>query len=288
MNADCDSDDEERLDLDNHLGMEEPDEEAYQCESGEDNILDECFAPPVKAVRNPNDTRSDGQIVLALMASGQKEKAKNKMCLAIRKVVRTQLFGFKKLIDDNSDRDVAAEWVLSQLNFKDFDDEATAAWLETHGPFVTKVVNESRGCAQTGVKKVVHEWWDVHAKTMIDKKWLPLILTRQLDMKKLDDYEVFRWWVTEALPKCCGYAGGWDDKKYKFMEVWNACNPNKPQDVAVTASTEAIGAWHIENNCTAWPAQWAVKAEHPTLKLEKHCNDANGNPISVANSKVSH
>ena len=57
--------------------------------------------------------------------------------------------------------------------------------------------------------------------------------------------------------------------------------------MAVTASTEAVAAWILENNYTNWPQQWAVKAAHPNLKMEKHYNGADKKPVSVKDSYVS-
>jgi len=65
------------------------------------------------------------------------------------------------------------------------------------------------------------------------------------------------------------------------------CQQKDPNNMAVTASTKAVAAWILENNYTNWPQQWAVKADHPTLKMEKHCNGADKKPLSVANSYVS-
>jgi len=209
------------------------------------------------------------------------------MLLAIRRVVRLNLFRFKKFIDEETSRDIAAEYVLLQLNFKDIDEEAKQSWIDTYGTFVVKYINEARGYAQTSIKKVMFNYWGANGNVVLDKKWYPLILKRQLDMTKVQDYEGFKLWVTEIIPKACGYAGSWDEKKYCYKEIQNAVNKNDPNDMAVTASTEAVAAWILENNYTNWPQQWAVKAEHPNLKMEKHYNGADKKPVSVANSYVS-
>jgi len=129
---------------------------------------------------------------MGLLACGKTGEAKKKMLLAIRRVVCLNLFQFKKFIDEETSRDIAAECVLLQLNFKDIDEETKKSWIDTCGTFVVKCINEARGYVQTGVKKAMCDYWCTNDKVVLDKKWYPLILKRELDMKKDEDYEVFK------------------------------------------------------------------------------------------------
>jgi len=221
------------------------------------------------------------ELIVSLLASGKKAEAKGKMLLAIRRAVRLNLFWFKKFIEEQTSRDIAAGHVLEQLNFKDIDEEATKSWIDTCGTFVVKHINEARGYVQTGIKKVMFNCWCANGKVVLDKKWYPLILKRQLDMTKDEDYKVFKFWVTKVIPKACGHAGGWDEKKCCYKKIQNAVNKKDPNDMAVTASTEAVAAWILENNYTNGPQQWAVKVDHPTLTMEKHHNGADKKPLYV-------
>ena len=226
-------------------------------------------------------------LIMELLGKGKKKEAKKKMKVAIKKIVRTWLFKFKKFIEDDTERDVAASIVLQKLNFQGLGDDEGKAWVSTYGQFVVTCLNDARGYAQSGVKKVCEKWWSGHEKTLIEEEWLEKILKRDLDMEKEDDYKVFKWWVTKVLPKCCGYAGGWDVKKYFYTSIQDAFNPKMPVDMAVTPSTEAIGAWFIECNYTAWPEQFYVKQECPSYEMVKHYIGTDKKPVSAPNSFVS-
>ena len=280
---DYDSDDEDDDD-----GFDETEGYRYESDDDDEDEVEMFEAQRSRAhAPKPKVQPPDSELIMSLLACGKKAEAKGKMKLAIRRVVRLNLFRFKKFIEEETSRDIAAEYILEQLNFKDIDEEAKKSWIDTYGPFVVKYINEARGYAQTGIKKVMFNYWSANGKVVLEKKWYPLILKRNLDMTKDQDYEVFKLWVTEIIPKACGYAGGWDEKKYYYKEIQNAVNEKNPNDMAVTASTEAVAAWILENNYTNWPQQWAVKDAYPTLKMEKHYNGADKKPLSVANSYVS-
>jgi len=180
------------------------------------------------APKSKEEQPPDWELIMSLLASDKKAEAKGKMLLAIQRVVRLNLFWFKKFIDEETSRDIAAECVLLQLNFEDIDEEAKKSWIDTHGTFVVKCINEARGGAQAGIKKVMFNCWCANGKVVMDKKWHPLILKRQLDMTKDKDCEVFKLWVTEIIPKACGCAVGWDKKKCCYKEIQNAVNKKTP------------------------------------------------------------
>jgi hypothetical protein len=253
------------------------------CDDDEDteSVFDAQFAKKKPLIAKPKFT--DAELVLQLMAQGQPKEAKKKMLVAIKKVVRTQLFRYKKFVDDDSDRKLACEIVLMCLKFKDMDDRATAEWIETYGSYVVTCVNAARGYVQSGIKKVMYNRWSTKGKKAFDIKLLPLLLKRELDMENPQHYEVMKLWVTEILPKCCGFAGGWDEKKYYYITISQDFNPDNPIEMSVTPSTEAIGAWFIENNEKAWPAQWAVKENYPGLKMEKHIKHPDKDEVVPAN-----
>jgi len=288
--ANYDSDEE-----DNDDGFDKTEGYRYESDGNDESdgddedkvALFEAQRSPSSAPKSKEEQPPDSELIMSLLASRKKGEAKGKMLLAIRRVVCLNLFPFKKFIDEETSWDIAAKYVLLQLNFRDIDEEAKKSWIDTYGTFVVKYINEARGYVQTGIKKVIFNYWCANGKVVLDKKWYPLILKRQVDMTKDKDYEVFKLWVTKIIPKACGYAGGWDKKKYYYKEIQNAVNKKDPNDMAVTASTEAVAAWILENNYTNWPQQWAVKADHPTLKIEKHYNGADKKPLSVSNSYVS-
>jgi hypothetical protein len=253
------------------------------CEEDEDTdaVFDAQFAKKKPLIAKPKFT--DAQLVLQLMADGQPKEAKKKMLLAIRKVVRTRLFRYKKFVDDDTDKELACQIVLQCLKFKDMDDQAKKQWISTYGSYVVQSINACRGYVQSGIKKVMHNRWSTKGKKAFNLALLPLLLKRELDMEKPEHYEIFKLWVTEILPKCCGFAGGWDEKKYFYITISQDFNANNPVEMSVTPSTEAIGAWFIENNEKAWPAQWAVKENYPGFKMEKHIKHPDKDEVVPAN-----
>ena len=104
------------------------------------------------------------------MSQGKKQEAKKKMLLTLNDLVRKGLYRFKKFIEDEDERQIAAEWALSALGFPDMDERATAKWMETYEPHVVKFINSARGYAQTGIKKIMWENWGISVnKAIMDK-----------------------------------------------------------------------------------------------------------------------
>ena len=127
-----DSDDEDDDD-----GFDETDQYRYESDDDDEDEV-EMFEAQRSRAHAPKSKEQppDSELIMSLLASGKKAEAKTKMLLAIRRVVRLNLFRFKKFIDEETSRDIAAEYVLLQLNFKDIDEEAKQSWIDTCGPFV--------------------------------------------------------------------------------------------------------------------------------------------------------
>jgi len=186
--ADYDSDDDDDDD-----GYDKTEGYHYKSDDGDEDEV-ALFEAQLSRASAPKSKEQppDSELIMSLLASGKKAEAKGKMLLAIRRVVCLNLFRFKKFIDEETSWDIAAEYVLLQLNFKDIDEEAKQSWIDTYGTFVVKYINEARGYAQTGIKKVMFNYWCANGQAVLDKKWYPLILKHQLDMTKVQDYEVFK------------------------------------------------------------------------------------------------
>jgi len=173
--ANYDSDNEEDDD-----GYDKTKPYNYELDDDDENkvAMFEAQRSRASAPKSKEEQRPDSELIMGLLACGETGKAKKKMLLAIQRVVRLNLFQFKKFIDEETSRNIVAECVLAQLNFKDIDEEAKKSWIDTCDTFVVKHFNKARGHAQTGVRKVMCNYWCTNGKVVLDKKWYPLNLKR--------------------------------------------------------------------------------------------------------------
>ena len=99
-------------------------------------------------------------------------------------------------------------------------------------------------------------------------------MMRDVDMKDDDEYELFKFYVDECLPKACGNTAfpkssrrfyRISDVKFQVLEA--------PERKVVTPEAEAFMLIVWENNITKWHACEDWRQKHPNEKLPARNKD---------------
>lgn len=141
--------------------------------------------------------------------------------------------------------------------------------------------NHLRGYVQQCLKGICDDYMDQNQGKMPSIDDLVACLTRNLDMNKKADYELFEWYVTKLIPKAAGNRYDWNAEKYEYMTLSEAHHPGNTKKKLVTPSTEAIAVAMVENNEVRWPEIWKVRKK----TCYKNCKNFVSNQVIVYDDK---
>ena len=220
----------------------------------------------------------DGSALLAENMENQKSKEEWEKAIGeqLKKVIKDEMFRTLKFVRAHNILERAKETAYAALDYDyvrqwsgDKQRRFKANWMKHYSHLVPKKLNEHRGEVQQAVRKVCKQYWKAK-KALPSTESLERILKRELSPNIEAEFELFLWWWDVVIPKAVGNVNDWHQDKRYFGRMSQHHWPKDKSKKYVTAQTEALAVWFIENNRIAWPATWGDVKGCPTYDSEEH------------------
>ncbi len=230
-------------------------------------------ALPTNQVQLAQDNATQSDYMALVERYGQKKKGKQKRapendeaCLmrGIHDAVKD--FGgwkTKKFVTSPRALEAFAYKILDKCNIAEYmgDDAVTQAkrkyWVETNQHLVLRALNEQRNYAQGRIKEICEKYmekeWNVEHK-LPSLQLLEKAIKREIDPENQEEWDFFRWYWLELLPRATGNGSDWCADLSNYLTISQGCPPDSPNEPYITPSTEAFAYIAISNNLIRWPA----------------------------------
>lgn len=210
----------------------------------------------------------------------------NAMQRAVRKVIRHNLWREYKFLP-NEQREVEfTKMVLRGLDLPKMNKAKKKAWVQKHLSGVCSVLNTHRGYVVSILKGSAFKWYTNHKKTLPTTKEILACATRDVDLNKPKDRELFDFYWNEYLSHVAGNDHDWKPDKRHYAIISEAAPLGKPDQHYMTASNEAFAALVYENYRDAWLKQFKLKEQNGNaqLILAKNIRGGANNNAPTANN----
>ena len=140
-------------------------------------------------------------------------------------------------------------------------------FADKNEPVVYKMLNTLIQTTQSQLGDVAVNWLLTNKrKELPPASEIEKILRRDVDLNK----ELFDWWWTDYIPKACGAADIWSDQRKYFGMLSIHGLVADPNNVFVSASTEAWAGLVMENCRSRWPAVMHLRSEGNLGRSQYH------------------
>jgi len=211
--------------------------------------------------------------------SSNKSSGKKKRQAAVSKEFKTSLmtniksgvFRRKKVIMGPTELRQVCHAVLDRISMSMYDKatkegkDAREKWINKHAHTVLSVVNEHRNYVQGRLRKEWEKWMNDHDGNAPDLEDLLRCLTRDVDLTKAEDHELFQAYVTEFLPRATGHTIFWGPDQYKNETISGSFMAGTKAE-NVPANTEALLLFLCESNGARWTKMKQIKDQYNYMK----------------------
>ena len=191
-----------------------------------------------------------------------KDTAGKEMAKLIERTVKEDIWRVVKFQNTPNERRNATKLCLNALNMPGFkadnpdDAKRREDWIRAYESTVCKCLNSLRNYVQSQIMNEAGYPWIRHADNKEGKlpseDRMKALNVRDLDPENKEDYELWKWWQTKAIPKASGHRKGWDRNKFCYLTMGRGAPPNAPKKLHVPPSTEAIAQAMIDNSRSKW------------------------------------